>query len=554
MGIGAIVSKDIGLKTADRVALAADKSAASAMDQAVRGTVTKAAAQAVDTYVPGRVAKVLDKAEPVLKLVLGQNWADFLTRRPLAKNAADQGPKWLTDVTTRLDGAKREAVGVSIRLGANLPTPVPGLTLVANSNTEALLRRTPKGALELVYGTEVDPGVAAQMRVGLSGGFKAGNVGLSFGGQAQASVQGQTLERTQLTYEFDPRSSNEMTTLASQLKGHLVPEGHRTGNDARPEGFLGSMKDLVHGKKALAMHEPLPPPALTSELAQQHLSQASFFQGARIDANVNAWLGVSLNQNGKFGFGGIADGLGLNWKQDVKPLSGKYQIDTWKKILGSGLDIFNSILPPSAGMGAAYDVGLEHTLDFERGQYVKTTVALNSDRSLFANGGAYGAWIGRTASKGNRYALTFDANGLKGIDYSLHTQVKEGLKRQKSLERQIDKKLGPLLPTNRKNDPLILTYSLKQGQLDALRQLTPEQLQGALPKVFDHRDAFDLTRVLADQFDRFELGGWFGVGLGPFVGGSVNLGAEHSLVAERLGKVHPSDPLPAERPWPLRQV
>ncbi|MNU04524.1 hypothetical protein D3C72_2489760 [compost metagenome] len=50
---------------------------------------------------------------------------------------------------------------------------------------------------------------------------------------------------------------------------------------------------------------------------------------------------------------------------------------------------------------------------------------------------------------------------------------------------------------------------------------------------------------------RLQVGGWIGVGLGPFVGGKAYLSAEYEKVGLRLGKFAPADPLPADRPWNL---
>ncbi|HEY9856293.1 MAG TPA: hypothetical protein V6D05_11180, partial [Stenomitos sp.] len=352
----------------------------------------------------------------------------------------------------------------------------------------------------------------------------------------------------------NPANALEMGKLATQLKGHVLTDGLKTQTKLKDTTFLTAMKDLLlGGKKALAEAPKLPPSDLGTDFARAHLTQASFYQGVRVGAGVNAWGGLSFDRDGTLGLGGLAKGLGLDFKKDLKPHQVPTQVESWQKVLGSGLDLFNSILTPSAGMAGNFDVGLEHTLDFDRGRYLKTTMALNSDRSLIMQGGAYGAWFSNTVGPGHRYALTFDANGLQGVDYSMRMEVGDGLKRQKTFEKQLNRKLDSLLPKNRKNDPVVVTYSLKKDALGQLKAMTPDQLRNALPEVFQHRDQFDLSRLISSHGDRFEVGGWFGVGLGPFVGVRANLAAEHTTIGVRTAVHAPADPLPADRPWTLRQ-
>lgn len=544
------IASSVGRNLQREVSGTMARRAGAALEKEAERQLPKVLAQQTERQVP----KVLEKGKPLLKLVLGKEWTGFLTREPLEANLRDVGPEWLTAISKRLDGRKREAVGLTLRLGANLPTPVPGITLLANASTEATLRRTPRGLLELVYATQVEPGVAAQLRAGLSGGFTLGKVALKGGAMAQAGVTLSAMERAMLVYEVNPTNASEMAKLATQLKGHVLKDGLKDQAQLNHSNFFTSMKNLLlHGKKSLVEAPKVPQVDLGSEFARAHLSQASFYQGVRLGAGANAWGGLSFDRDGVRGLGGLANGLGLNFKKDLKPHQVPTQVESWQKILGGGLDLFNSILTPSAGIGGNFDVGLEHTLDFDRGRYLKTTMAVNSDRSLIVQGGAYGAWFSNTAGPGHRYALTFGPNGLQGVDYSVRMEVGDGLKRQKTLEKQLNRKLDSLLPKDRKNDPMVVTYSLKPDALGQLKGMTPDQLRDALPEVFQQRDQFDLSRLVSSHGDRFEVGGWFGVGLGPFVGVRANVAAEHTTIGVRTGVHSPADPLPADRPWTLRQ-
>lgn len=544
------IASSVGRNLQKEVSGSMARCAGVALEMEAKRQLPKVLEQEAERQVP----KVLDKSKPLLKLVLGKEWTGFLTREPLEANLRDVGPEWLTAISKRLDGRKREAVGLSLRVGANLPTPLPGLTLLANASTEATLRRTPKGLLELVYATQIEPGVAAQLRAGLSGGFTLGKVALKGGAMAQAGVSLSAMERAMLVYEVNPANALEMSKLAGQLKGHVLTDAFKNQTRLNRSNFFTSLKRLVMDRKEALVEPPkLPPGDPGTAFARAHLTQASFYQGVRLGAGVNAWGGLSFDRDGIRGLGALANGLGLNFKKDVKPHQLQTQVESWKKVLGGGLDLFNSILTPSAGIAGNIDVGLEHTLDFDRGRYLKTTVALNSDRSLIVQGGAYGAWFSNTAGPGHRYALTFDATGLQGVDYSVRMEVGDGLKRQKTLEKQLDRKLDSVLPKDRKNDPVVVTYSLKEDALGQLRAMNPDQLRDALPDVFRARDRFDLTRLVSSHGDRFEVGGWFGVGLGPFVGVRAHVAAEHTTVGVRTGVHAPADPLPADRPWTLRQ-
>lgn len=500
------------------------------------------------------IPKILVDGKPILKLVLGPGWTDYLYRQPLAANARDVGPDWLTHITKRLDGAKNEEVGLALQLGANIPTPLTGLTLVANTSTGATLRRNPKGMLELVYSHEVDPGVAAQVRAGIEGGFTVGNFGLKVGGQAQAGVQGQVLTRSMFVYEIDPTKSDEMQALANQLKLHVCPQAHQTGKDLRPYGFMNSMKEFFQGKKALADVPPAPSPqGITNEFARVHLSQASFMHGMRAGVGGSAWGGVGILHGGKLGLKETAQGPGLDWKNLVR-VNGSLKIEDWKKWVGTGVDALNNLLTPSVGVGGALDRTIEQTLDFDRGRYLQTTVAINSTRNLYANGGAYGAWIGRNSAKGHRYAVTYGPQGLKGVDYSILMSANDAGKHLNQFKKQLNGSLKEVVPTKRPHDMVAVTYTLKPPELVRLQHLDRSQLETELPRVFDRRESFLLARAIGSHEDRFDLGGWFGIGAGGFAGIRANLTAEHETAAMRFGRTVPADPLPADRPWELRQT
>lgn len=292
---------------------------------------------------------------------------------------------------------------------------------------------------------------------------------------------------------------------------------------------------------------------LKSDFARTHLTQASFFQGVRVGGSANFWGGLSFSRDGAMGFGGIANGLGLDWKGNLTPRQVPTNVEKWQNLVGAGMDFFNSILTPHVGVSSAFDVGIERTLDFDRGRYLKSTFALNSDRNLLFHGGAYGLVGDQLVGKGHRYAVTVGPKGLQGVDYSVRMEIGDGLKQQAALEKQLDRKIGPLLPANRKEQPLVATYSLKPEALKRLQQLEPRQVDEELARLFKDKDAFQLSRLLSSHGDRFALGGWIGVGMGPFVGMRAEVAAEHAEIAVRLGKLKPADPLPADRPWTLRQ-
>lgn len=523
--------------------------------QIERQAAVKAArrgASTVQREVQQETSKALTKSRPLLKLVLGSGWTDFITRSPLEENLRDVGPEWLTSISKRLDGKKREAVGLSIKAGVYLPTPVPGLTLLANGATEATLRRTPKGVLELVYATEIDPGIAAQLRIGLSGGFTAGPVALKGGAMAQAGIHTNAIERATLVYEFNPRNGQEMTRLATQLKTQLYKDRTAVKGALGGGTFLSSLKQVFTGK-VQTPKVPVEAPVLKSDFARTHLTQASFFQGVRVGGSVNVWGGLSFSRDGAMGFSGHSNGVGFNWKGDLSARQVPTNVEKWQQLAGAGLDFFNSILTPHVGVSTAFDVGIERTLDFDRGKYLKTTFALNSDRNLLFHGGAYGLVGDQLVGKGHRYAVTVGPNGLQGVDYSVRMEIGDGIKQQKALEKQLDRKISPLLPANRKEAPLVATYSLKPEALKRLQQLDPQMVDDELAKLFKDKDAFQLSRLLSSHGDRFAVGGWIGVGMGPFVGLRAEVAAEHGEVAMRLGKHQPADPLPADRPWTLRQ-
>lgn len=520
-----------------------------------RKAIAKVASRSASTLqkqVEQEAPKALSKSHRFLKLILGPGWSDFVTRSPLDENLRDVGPEWLTAISKRLNGQKREAVGLSVKAGVNLPTPLPGLTLLANGATEATLRRTPRGILELVYATEIDPGIAAQLRLGLTGGFTAGPVALKGGAMAQAGIQANALERATLVYEFNPRNGQEMGRLAQQLKGQLFKDPMGVKGALGGGTFLNSLKQILKGQVE-APKVPLELPTLKTEFARAHLTQASFFQGVRVGGKVNVWGGLSLSRDGAMGFGGLADGLGLKWKQDLKPQQMHAKVDRWQDLVGSGVDFFNSILTPHVGLGAAFDVGIERTLDFDRGRYLKTTFALNSDRNLLLQGGAYGMVGDQLLGKGHRYAITVGPNGLQGVDYSVRMEIGDGLKQQKALEKQLDRKIDSLLPAKHKESPLVATYTLRPDMLKHLQSLDPKLVDEELAKLFKDKDAFQLSRLVSSHGDRFAFGGWVGVGMGPFVGVRAEIAAEHAEVGMRVGKLKPADPLPADRPWTLRQ-
>ena len=493
------------------------------------------------------LAEVAEKGESVLKLLLGKDIGNFLTRSPIAENIADQGPNWLKRITTRLDGAKYEGIGLKVRAGAQLPTPLPGLTLLADASTEATLRRNPKGLLELVYATELGAGAAAELRAGLSAGFSLGQVNLSAGGVAQAGVEAKALERMMLVYEVNPKAKEEMFSLGKQLKGQIFADAREAVSEMRPS-FLESLIDRFKGNQSLAKR-PEMPTQLGTEFAQKHLSQASFYQGVRVGGRANASAGVGFNVDGVKGVGGNAFGMGLDLKKEILKVD-ELAANGWQKSAGVGTDLINALFPPSARVGGAFDIGLERTLDFDRGKYLQTTVALNSDRALYAGAGAFGPSIDREFGTGHRFAVTYGPEGLKGVDYSVKMLIKDALKEVETLQAQLPG-IGALMPKSQAWDDMVLTYSLTPDKVKGLQLLSEASLAKELPKAFADKNAFGLTRAMSYHDSRLQVGGWIGVGLGPFVGGRAYLSAEYEKVGLRLGKFAPADPLPADRPWNL---
>lgn len=493
------------------------------------------------------LSEVASKGESVLQLLLGKDLGNFLTRSPLPQNIADQGPNWLKRLTQRLDGRKYEGIGLKVRAGAQLPTPLPGLTLLADASTEATLRRNPKGLLELVYATELGAGAAAELRAGLSAGFSLGQVNLQAGAIAQAGAEAKALERMMLVYEVNPKVKEEMFSLGKQLKGQIFTDAREAASEMRP-GLIESLVERFKGQKALAKR-PEAPSQLTSEFARKHLSQASFYQGVRVGGRASGSAGVGFNRDGVKGIGGNAFGMGLDLKKEIIKVD-ELAAQGWQKSAGVGTDLINALFPPSARVGGAFDVGIERTLDFDRGKYLQTTVALNSDRALYAGAGAWGPSIDREFGTGHRYAVTYGPEGLKGVDYSVKLLIKDALKEVDGLKKQMPQ-IESLLPKSQAWDDLVLTYSLKPHQLDLLKGAGQESLEKELPRIFASKDRFGLTRAMSYHDSRMQVGGWIGMGLGPFVGGKAYLSAEYEAVGLRLGKFKPADPLPADRPWNL---
>lgn len=503
--------------------------------------------QASQTISQKALSEVAEKGESVLKLLLGKDISNFLTRTPLAENIADQGPNWLKRLTQRLDGAKYEGIGLKVRAGAQLPTPLPGLTLLADASTEATLRRNPKGLLELVYATELGAGAAAELRAGLSAGFSLGQVNLKAGAVAQAGVEAKALERMMLVYEVNPKAKEEMFSLGKQLKGQIFADAREAVAELRPS-FIDSLLERFKGKKALAK-QPTAPTQLGTEFAQKHLSQASFYQGVRVGGRASGSAGVGFNLDGVKGVGGNAFGMGLDIKKEIIKVD-ELAASGWQKSAGVGTDLINALFPPSARTGGAFDIGLERTLDFDRGKYLQTTVAINSDRALYAGAGAFGPSIDREFGTGHRFAVTYGPEGLKGVDYSVKLLIKDALKELDSLTAQLPE-IGALMPKSQAWDDLILTYSLNPEKVKPLQNATEATLAKELPRAFADKNAFGLTRAMSYHDARFQVGGWIGMGLGPFVGGKAYLSAEYERVGLRFGKFTPADPLPADRPWNL---
>ena len=496
-------------------------------------------------------ARVLDDAHPLLKLVLGQQWTDFITKPRLPENAGDQGPRWLTAITSRLDGQQREAVGLTIRGDASLPTPVPGLTLKAGGSTGATLRRTPLGKLQLVYSTQLDGGAAAQVRAGLTGGVEIGHFGLQVQGVAQAGAGGNAVEDSLLTYDLDPRNAKDMAALARQLQGHLVVSSLSTRLQLRAEQASHWAQALISGKAALADPPPVPKSlAFSSAFAHQHLAQASFNRSLQVDASAGASVGLGGDPSGKLGLGADAEVMG---HQFTKGQSGKIATPQggWQKILGDGIGLLSGLVTPNAGGGAKFEVGLEHTLDFSSGRYLRTTQALTSDRSLFANEGGFGLGLSQLSDSGRRYAVTFSPDGLVGVDRSVASTVKNGLKEKAALEGQLQENLDTVLLSAKGDghDALLATYTLKDAKLSQLKALPASQLATELPAVFSEPDSFQLARLVSAHGNNFNLGGSFGIGAGLFTGAGLNVDADLSTEAvDTTGAALVDKPSP-DSPW-----
>ncbi len=496
-------------------------------------------------------AKILDDAHPLLKLVLGQQWADFVTKPRLPDNAGDRGPRWLTAITSRLDGQQREAVGLSIRGDASLPTPLPGLTIKASGGTGATLRRTPLGKLQLIYSTQLDGGVAAQIRAGLTGGVEIGHFGLQVQGIAQAGAGGQAAEDSLLTYELDPKNAHDMTALAKQLQGHLVVDSLSTRLELRAERASHWARALVSGKAALADPPPAPGSLVfSSDFARQHLAQASFNRSLQVNASAGVSAGVGGDASGKLGIGADAELMGNHFTKaqpgQISPPQGG-----WQKIVGDGIGLLSGLVTPNASGGAKFGVGLEHTLDFSSGRYLRTTQALTSDRSLFANEGGFGLGLGQLSDSGRRYAVTFSPEGLVGVDRSVASTVKNGLKEKALLQDQLQQNLDSVLLSAKGDghDALLATYTLKDANLSQLKALPVSQVAAELPKVFSEPDAFHLARLVSEHDNNFNVGGSFGIGAGLFTGAGVNVDADLSTEAVDTTGANLVDKPSPDSPW-----
>lgn len=522
MAISPMVSRDL----AQRVASVAGKNAVDVARQADQ------AGSSIGN-------KILQDADPILKLVLGDNWAKFITQPRLPQNAGDQGPRWLTAITSRLDGQQRQGVSLAIAGNANLPTPLPGLTLRAADTTGVTLRRMPTGKLQLLYATQLDGGVAAQIRGGLTGGFEFGHFGLQVNAVAQAGVDAQGAENGLLTYELDPKNPQDMQALGKQLQGHLVVDNltSRVKQDAQSIANWG--KSLFTGKPA-APPPPTPGQAMTfaDDFARQHLVQTSFNRGIKLDASAGVSTGIGGNSNGQLGLEGDAELMNNTYK---RPFGGKAASPpgSWQNAVGDGISLLSGLFTPNAGAGASYNAGLEHTLDFAGGKYLRTTQALTSDHSLFANEGAFFVGAGQLAEGGRRYAVTYTPDGVQEVDRSIASTVKVGVKNKATLETQASQNLSQLLINNGSdgNDVLLATYTLDNAHLAQLKSLPASQVPGQLAKIFDSSNGFNLAQLVREHGDKFSFGGNFGIGAGMFTGAGASVNGDLSTqVVDTAGK------------------
>lgn len=479
--------------------------------------------------------------KPLLNLVMGSEWSDYLTRRPLPENAGDQGPGWVKAVASRLDGVRNEGVAASLNGNLAVPLPLPGLTAGARGAGEAQLRRTPEGHLELALTREIDPKAAAGMRFGLGFGFSVGGFRLQEILGANADVEGQLVHRATMLYDVDPKDPQAMAQLAGFLKGHGLLETFKVSHAEDP----GVRDELIHLLETPLCAPAKEPGAIPSDdrFSREHLRQLGLYEG--VLGRGDLWIGDNLAGGERPGLWGWAKGLGLDFgTQDAGHVAGLAQ-----NVVGTLVNLATDAASTNADFQKSLEKGHEQLITFDHGKPVQATEAVSTSQMDNHGFGVMGFSRWHWEGSGKRYAASYDPSGkLLGLDYSEKTAV-DGKHQLSSGMNPADPQVKDVLDAAKVGDTVVLTYSLRGDALNKIAELPADQQAKAVEAAFKDPGQFGLTRTITAHNNRFEVGGDIVVGMGLTGGVGIDARLDHQYAQIQTNGQGPQDPLPNGRPW-----